>query len=85
MRAAAAEVRELTGDTLDVLMNNAGVMATPRRSTVDGFELQLGTNHIGHAALTWLLMPALRGDRGRPRGHAVEPRAPRAGASTWTT
>lgn len=61
VRAAAAEVRELTGDTLHVLMNNAGVMATPRRSTVDGFELQLGTNHMGHAALTWLLMPALRG------------------------
>ncbi|GAA4862877.1 oxidoreductase [Saccharopolyspora rosea] len=57
---AAAEVRDRTGDALDVLMNNAGVMATPRRRTRDGFELQLGTNHLGHAALTWLLMPALR-------------------------
>lgn len=45
---------------LDVLVNNAGVMAVGRRSTVDGFELQLGTNHLGHFALTGLLMPALR-------------------------
>ena len=60
VRAAAADVRERTGDSLDVLLNNAGVMATPHRTTKDGFELQLGTNHIGHAALTWLLMPALR-------------------------
>ncbi|CRK55649.1 probable oxidoreductase/Short-chain dehydrogenase [Alloactinosynnema sp. L-07] len=57
---AAAEVRERTGDRLDVLMNNAGVMGTPSSTTVDGFELQIGTNHLGHAALTWLLMPALR-------------------------
>ncbi|CAM00946.1 protochlorophyllide reductase [Saccharopolyspora erythraea NRRL 2338] len=60
VRKAAADVRDRTGDALDVLMNNAGVMATPRRSTRDGFELQIGTNHLGHAALTWLLMPALR-------------------------
>lgn len=61
VRKAAAEVREKTGDALNVLMNNAGVMATPQRKTQDGFELQIGTNHLGHAALTWLLMPALRG------------------------
>jgi protochlorophyllide reductase len=60
VRTAAARIRELTGDRLDVLMNNAGVMATPKMSTKDGFELQLGSNHLGHAALTWLLMPALR-------------------------
>ncbi|GAY08501.1 oxidoreductase [Pseudonocardia sp. N23] len=60
VHAAAADVRERTGDRLHVLMNNAGVMATPRGSTVDGFELQIGTNHLGPAALTWLLMPALR-------------------------
>jgi NAD(P)-dependent dehydrogenase (short-subunit alcohol dehydrogenase family) len=47
-------------DKLDVLVNNAGVMAVPeRRTTAQGFELQLGTNHLGHFALTGLLMPAL--------------------------
>lgn len=59
VRKAADEVRARTGDRLDVLINNAGVMATPLRRTVDGFELQIGTNHLGHAALTWLLAPAL--------------------------
>lgn len=61
VRQAATAVRELTGDRLDVLINNAGVMAPPKTRTKDGFELQFGTNHLGHAALTWLLMPALRG------------------------
>lgn len=60
VRKAAERVRELSEDALDVLMNNAGVMATPHRATSDGFELQIGTNHLGHSALTWLLMPALR-------------------------
>ena len=60
VRTAAQRIRELTGDRLNVLMNNAGVMATPKRGTADGFELQFGSNHLGHAALTWLLMPALR-------------------------
>jgi NAD(P)-dependent dehydrogenase (short-subunit alcohol dehydrogenase family) len=41
---------------IDVLVNNAGVMATPLARTVDGFELQIGTNHLGHFALTSLLM-----------------------------
>jgi NAD(P)-dependent dehydrogenase (short-subunit alcohol dehydrogenase family) len=59
VRKAADEVRAITGDRLDVLVNNAGVMASPPRLTADGFELQIGTNHLGHAALTWLLAPAL--------------------------
>ncbi|GAA1849620.1 SDR family NAD(P)-dependent oxidoreductase [Pseudonocardia ailaonensis] len=60
VRAVAAEVRERTGDRLDVLMNNAGVMGVPPAVTIDGFERQIATNHLGHAALTWLLLPALR-------------------------
>ncbi len=58
VRAFAAEVVD-GGERLDVLVNNAGVMAIPHRTTVDGFEMQLGTNHLGHMALTLGLLPAL--------------------------
>jgi NAD(P)-dependent dehydrogenase (short-subunit alcohol dehydrogenase family) len=64
VRAAAATVASYGG--LDLLVNNAGVMATPYRRTVDGFELQMGTNHLGHFALTGLLAPALLA-AGEPR------------------
>jgi NAD(P)-dependent dehydrogenase (short-subunit alcohol dehydrogenase family) len=50
-----------THDALDLLLNNAGVMAAPRRQTADGFELHLGTNHLGHFALTNLLLPLMEG------------------------
>ena len=46
-------------ESLDLLVNNAGIMATPYRTTKDGFESQFGTNHLGHFALTGKLMPAL--------------------------
>jgi NAD(P)-dependent dehydrogenase (short-subunit alcohol dehydrogenase family) len=58
VRAFAADFRATT-DRLDILMNNAGVMATPRMTTNDRFEHQLGTNHLGHYALTGLLIDTL--------------------------
>ena len=71
---------------VDVLVNNAGVMATPEQQTHDGFEMQLGVNHLGHFALTALLWPSLlRSDAprvisvtstGRHFGPAVSPDNP---------
>ncbi|MEW6431155.1 MAG: oxidoreductase [Myxococcota bacterium] len=56
--AFAADVAK-AHPAIDVLMNNAGVMALPKSRTKDGFETQLGTNHLGHFALTLRLLPAL--------------------------
>ena len=58
VRAAADDIASRV-DSVDVLMNNAGVMALPLARTVQGFEMQLGTNHLGHFALTGLLLPRL--------------------------
>jgi NAD(P)-dependent dehydrogenase (short-subunit alcohol dehydrogenase family) len=60
--ADLASVREFAAgapERIDVLVNNAGVMALPERRTADGFEMQLGTNHLGHFALTGRLLERL--------------------------
>lgn len=56
---AFAEGLRVAHERLDVLCNNAGVMAIPLRRTADGFEMQFGTNHLGHFALTGLLIDRL--------------------------
>jgi NAD(P)-dependent dehydrogenase (short-subunit alcohol dehydrogenase family) len=68
VRAFAADWSAAHPVGLDLLVNNAGVMAIPRRQTADGFEMQFGTNHLGHFALTGLLLPALVA---RPRSRVV--------------
>jgi NAD(P)-dependent dehydrogenase (short-subunit alcohol dehydrogenase family) len=56
---AAAEQLRSSHDRIDLLINNAGVMWTPKSTTKDGFELQFGTNHLGHFAFTGLLLDRL--------------------------
>ena len=58
VRAAAEQIRA-SHERLDLLINNAGLMMPPRGTTADGFELQFGTNHLGHFALTGLLLDRL--------------------------
>src|SRR4051812_28888390 len=69
--ASLASVREAAAviaarhPSVDVLVNNAGVMGLPEQATVDGFEMQFGVNHLGHFVLTSRLFPALMRGRGR--------------------
>jgi len=63
VREAAEEIAAAYGP-VDLLINNAGVMMTPYRRTADGFELQLGVNHLGHFALTGLLLGRMLGREG---------------------
>lgn len=58
VRSAAGEILG-AHETVDVLVNNAGVMGIPEQKTADGFEMQFGVDHLGHFAFTALLMPAL--------------------------
>ena len=67
IRTFANHIRS-DNDIIDLLVNNAGVMAAPYRRTADGFELQFGTNHLGHFALTGLLLPLFKE---RPDARAV--------------
>ena len=88
LESVAVAAKEITSahDRIDVLVNNAGLMAMPERKTADGFEMQFGVNHLGHWALTARLMPALlRADGARVvsvtstahhMGRAVDPANP---------
>lgn len=82
--ASLASIKRCAGEflerypRLDVLINNAGVMAIPRLTTADGFEMQLGVNHLGHFALTGRLLRAL-GESTAPRVVTVSSMAHWAG------
>ncbi len=82
VRDAAKSVADAV-ERLDVLVNNAGVMAMPLRRTADGFELQFATNHLGHYALTGLLLPVLLRAEG-PRVVTVSSNVHRVGRNDWS-
>ncbi|ABC64161.1 SDR family NAD(P)-dependent oxidoreductase [Erythrobacter litoralis] len=70
VRACGAEARERF-DSIDLLINNAGVMACPQNETADGFEMQFGTNHLGHFLLTKELMPLVEKGAGEGDGARI--------------
>src|SRR5215510_8143986 len=77
--AALGEDLKAEGRPIDILINNAGVMQPPeRQATADGFELQFGSNHLGHFALTGHLLPLLRA-AGDARVHSLSSSAARLG------
>jgi NAD(P)-dependent dehydrogenase (short-subunit alcohol dehydrogenase family) len=77
--ATFADAMLESGRPIDLLINNAGVMMPPtRHTTADGFELQLGTNHLGHFALTGRLLPLLR-KANKPRVVTLSSSAARIG------
>ena len=78
VRAFAAAFKAKYG-RLDILLNNAGVMAVPRQETADGFEMQLGVNHLAHFALTGLLLDVLTSTPGA-REHSTSSSAAFGGA-----
>ncbi|MCA9563448.1 MAG: SDR family oxidoreductase [Myxococcales bacterium] len=81
VRSAAAELAD-QWSAVDTLINNAGVMALPRYQTADGFEMQFGTNHLGHFALTGLLLPMLEEGQS-PRVVTVSSVFHKAGSMRW--
>lgn len=82
VRAAAQTLLD-EGRAVDILINNAGIMAVPdRRETADGFELQFGSNHLGPFALTGLLMPALQ-EADAPRVMSTSSIVARIGRWQW--
>lgn len=80
--AALGEKLRGEGAPIHLLINNAGVMTPPeRQTTADGFELQLGTNHLGHVALTAQLLPLLKAGRARVTHQTSI--AARSGTISW--
>ena len=81
--AALGEQLNAEGRPIDILINNAGVMQPPERdTTADGFELQFGSNHLGHFALTAHLLPLLRAAKGA-RVVSLSSLAARFGKINW--
>ena len=81
IEAFAARLAKLH-PVIDGLINNAGIMAIPRRTTADGFEMQLGTNHLGHYALTLRVLPLLEAAKA-PRVISVASTAHRMGTMNF--